>query len=154
MRRLPANLPASVPRVVTASSTFMLSAGQIGLGAAELLVVSPWLAGQSYSLNARVVLSVVALGAFGTGLAYIAYYGLIRDVGATTAATVTYFTPFVAIALGVLIRGEPLRWTYVAGAVALIVGVMLAEGRPPFVQPPRRLGRRVAATRGSPATPG
>lgn len=108
-------------------STFVLSAGQICLGSLELLLLTPFVGAQSVSLPPRVVLSVLALGALGTGLAYLFYYGLIRDVGATTAASVTYYVPFVAIALGIVVRGEPLRWTYLIGAVVLVLGVVLAE---------------------------
>ena len=128
-------------------STFVLSAGQICLGALELLIVIPFIGAQQVSLPPKVVFSVLALGAFGTGLAYLFYYGLIRDVGATTAASVTYYVPFVAIALGIVVRGEPLRWTYLVGALVLVAGVALAERR--------ALGRRtVALTRGSPVGPG
>ena len=128
-------------------STFVLSAGQISLGSLELLLLTPFIGAQSVSLSPRVVLSVLALGGLGTGLAYLFYYGLIRDVGATTAASVTYYIPFVAIVLGILVRGEPFRWRYVLGALVLVIGVVVAE---------RGVAHRrtVNAARGSPVGPG
>lgn len=80
-------------------------------------------------LDVRVVGAVAALGALGTGLAYLLYYGLVEDVGATTASMVTYLIPVVAVILGVAILREPVTWNLFAGAAVVIGGVAIAEGR-------------------------
>jgi len=72
---------------------------------------------------------VLTLGVVGTGLAYLLYYALVRDEGATTASMVTYLIPIVAVALGVVVRDEPVAWNTLAGAAVVIFGVALAEGR-------------------------
>jgi drug/metabolite transporter (DMT)-like permease len=110
-------------------SPLALSAGQIGGAAAVLVLLTPFVALTPVSLPPRVVASVLALGAFGTGLAYLIYYGLIRDVGATTASTVTYLTPLVAVALGVAVLGDQVYWNHVVGAAVVVLGVAVAEGR-------------------------
>lgn len=84
---------------------------------------------QPMHLDAGVVLSILALGLLGTGVAYLLFYALIEEVGATTASMVTYLIPVVAVILGVAILDEPVTWNLFAGAVVVILGVGLAEGR-------------------------
>jgi drug/metabolite transporter (DMT)-like permease len=76
-----------------------------------------------------VVVSILALGALGTGIAYLLNYRLIADEGATAASTVTYLLPIVAVLLGILALGEPLTWNVVVGTALILAGVALAEGR-------------------------
>jgi drug/metabolite transporter (DMT)-like permease len=76
-----------------------------------------------------IVLSVVTLGALMTGLAYVLYFRLIADAGATSASMVTYLIPPVAVLLGAVLRDEPLGWNLLAGALVVLLGVALAEGR-------------------------
>jgi len=71
----------------------------------------------------------VALGVLGTGLAYVLNYGLIRDAGATVASTVTYAIPLFSTLAGVLVLGEPLTWNQPAGALVVILGVVVSQGR-------------------------
>ncbi|HZN16347.1 MAG TPA: DMT family transporter [Acidimicrobiales bacterium] len=106
-----------------------LAASQILLASAMALVLVPVVAPDGPHLHGSVVAAVLALGAGGTGVAYLLYYRLIADVGATTASMVTYVVPVVAVVLGVVVRDEPLTWHMVVGAVVVIVAVALAEGR-------------------------
>jgi drug/metabolite transporter (DMT)-like permease len=112
------------------------TASPLGLAAAQLLcatvefgVIAPFVATDPVSLPPRVWLSLLALGAVGTGVAYVIYYGLIHEVGATTASTVTYLVPLVAVTLGVVALGESVRWNDFAGAAVVITGIGVAEGR-------------------------
>lgn len=109
-----------------------LSAAQILLATVILGVTVPWTARQAMTLTPVVVGSVVVLGAVGTGFAYLLYYRLIGDVGATTASMVTYLIPIVAVALGVAVQGDPLTWNVFVGAVIVILGAAVAEGRLPL----------------------
>ena len=45
--------------------------------------------------------SILALGALGTGVAYILNFNVIRTAGAQTASTVTYIVPIFAVIFGV-----------------------------------------------------
>jgi len=72
---------------------------------------------------------VLALGALGTGIAYLIFHGLVRDAGATSASMVTYLIPVTAVILGVVVLGESVSWNLFAGAAVIIVGVALAENR-------------------------
>lgn len=124
-----------------------LATAQLSCAAIEIGLIAPVVATHSVSLPPRVWLSVVALGAAGTGIAYVFYYGLVRDVGPTTASTVTYLVPLVAVTLGVAALGESLRWNDFVGALVVLAGILVAEDRIP-----RR--RFVVEARGSSEAPG
>jgi drug/metabolite transporter (DMT)-like permease len=126
----------------------VMAASQLGVAATMLWLAAPLVARQPMDLDALVVGSVLALGAIGTGLAYLLYYRLITDSGATAASMVTYLIPIVAVALGVVVLSEPVGWNLFAGAAVVILGVAVAEGRLP---PGRR--RRATAPSESGAPP-
>jgi drug/metabolite transporter (DMT)-like permease len=77
--------------------------------------------------GAKATISVLALGAVGTGLAYLLYYRLIEDVGATSASFVTYLIPIFGAVLGWALLDERIGWNVVAGAVLVLGGIALAE---------------------------
>jgi len=123
-------------------STLALAAAQLLCGAAELAIVTPVLAAAPIALpSARAFVSVVALGVLGTGLAYVLNYGLIRDAGATVASTVAYAIPLFSTLAGVLVLGEPLTWNQPAGALVVVLGVVVSQGRW------RAIARRLGAAR-------
>ncbi|MGH2698037.1 MAG: DMT family transporter [Actinomycetota bacterium] len=71
--------------------------------------------------------STLALGLLGTGWAYVLYYRLIADIGATSASFVTYLIPIFGIALGAMVLNEELGVNTLAGAALVIAGIALAE---------------------------
>jgi drug/metabolite transporter (DMT)-like permease len=75
---------------------------------------------------ATVVLSVAALGLVCTALAFVAFFELIKEVAPTRATLITYFNPFVAIMLGVVILGEPLTPAIGIGFALILAGSWLA----------------------------
>jgi drug/metabolite transporter (DMT)-like permease len=108
---------------------------QVGTGGAVMLLLTPWLAVGPVRLDAAVVVCLAILGIAGTGLAYVWNIAVIRDWGPTNASTVTYVTPVVGVVLGVLILSEPLTWNEPVGALVVMAGILLAQGR---VRMPRR----------------
>lgn len=106
-----------------------LSAAQLLAATVMLGLAAPVVARGSMELTGLVVFSVLALGAVGTGLAYLLYYRLISEAGATTASMVTYLIPIVAVALGVMVQNDPVTWNLFVGAAIVIMGAALAEGR-------------------------
>jgi drug/metabolite transporter (DMT)-like permease len=107
----------------------VLAAGQLGTGALLLGLVAPAVAAQPTVLTGEVVGSVLVLGVLSTGIAYVLNYRLIADEGATVASTVTYLIPVVALLLGAVVLGEPLAWHLLVGALVVLGGVALSEGR-------------------------
>jgi drug/metabolite transporter (DMT)-like permease len=102
---------------------------QVGLAAVIMLILTPVLATGPVRLSAAVVISVLALGAAGTGLAYVWNNNVVTAWGATNASTVTYLTPIVGVLLGVAILREPIGWNEPVGAAVVIIAVALSQGR-------------------------
>ena len=72
-----------------------------------------------------VVLSVLALGLVCGALAYVLYFRLIADIGATGALTVTYLIPIFGVLWGALFLGEALSVAMIVGALIVIAGTVL-----------------------------
>ena len=102
---------------------------QVGLGASIMLLLAPLTATAPVHLSWRVGLSVAALGVLGTGLAYVWNTNVVSEWGATNASTVTYLTPVVGVALGIAVLGEALTWNEPLGAMIVITGIAVSQGR-------------------------
>ncbi len=77
----------------------------------------------------RAVVSVVALGAVGTALAFVIFYKLIGEVGAGRASLVSYLAPGVALFYGAVFLDEAITAAAVVGLVLILGGVALASRR-------------------------
>jgi drug/metabolite transporter (DMT)-like permease len=131
-------------------STLSLTAAQLVAATAVLAVAAPLLAGappRLGELSPEVLASVGALGALGTGLAFVLHLRNNRLVGASGASMVTYLIPVFAVAAGVLVLGETLTWFQPVGALIVLAGVAVAQG----LRPPRHLLRRFWRPRLEPA---
>ncbi len=101
----------------------------IGVAGAVMLVLTPVIAWTPVRLTPAIVLSLLALGILGTGIAYIWNVNVLRAWGPTGASTVTYVTPVVGVALGALVLNEVLSWNEPVGAVLVLVGILFAQRR-------------------------
>lgn len=107
-------------------SALGLATVQLGWATAFLAVALPFGGGlPDPHVPLDAFASVVMLGVFGSGIAYVLFYGVIRAVGPTIAATVTYVMPIVSTSLGILVLDEPLTWNLVAGGATVLAGVLL-----------------------------
>jgi drug/metabolite transporter (DMT)-like permease len=77
----------------------------------------------------RASLSVLALGAIGTALAFVIFYRLMLDVGPARASLVSYLAPGVALFYGAVFRDEAITVAAVAGLVLILGGVAIASRR-------------------------
>ncbi|MFF9896002.1 DMT family transporter [Streptomyces longispororuber] len=111
-------------------SNLALTGAQLTVATLELAVVTPLFTSVPGHFPVVPLLAVVALGALGTGLAFLVQYELVAEVGPTTAQMVTYFTPVIATAAGVAVLGESLAWTTPVGAVIVLAGAALTQSRP------------------------
>jgi drug/metabolite transporter (DMT)-like permease len=129
-----------------AESGVTLAAGQLIAAWVLLAVAAPLIAGPPpvpWHLSADVLLCVLALGALGTGVAFVLNLRVIRLAGASTSTSVTYLMPVVATVAGVLVLGEHLRWNEPIGAVVVIAGVAVSQGLATRLARPRD---RIAVT--------
>ncbi|MEU5827018.1 DMT family transporter [Micromonospora tulbaghiae] len=139
----------------SAYSGLSLSAAQLLVATAQLALVAPFVGTppSPIGLSPRVAASVLALGALGTGLAFVINMRNIRLAGASTASTVTYLIPVFAVLVGAVVLGERMNWHQPVGAFVVLVGVAVAQGlfgrrrpRPEAVAPAARTAE--PATRG------
>jgi drug/metabolite transporter (DMT)-like permease len=85
--------------------------------------------------------ATLALGVVCSGLAYILYFKLIEEVGATSALTVTFLTPVFGILWGALFLGEVVGWYTVVGSAIVLLGTALVTG---FIGAPKKLAPAAA----------
>jgi drug/metabolite transporter (DMT)-like permease len=71
------------------------------------------------------LLALLALGAFGTGVAYVLTVIAAGRVGATKASATAFLIPPVALLLGVLVRGETVATLSVVGGIVCLAGAWL-----------------------------
>ncbi|MEU9510311.1 DMT family transporter [Micromonospora sp. NPDC048170] len=115
----------------SAHSGLSLSAAQLLIATAQLAIVAPLVAGAPPAptgLSVEVLASVLALGALGTGLAFVINLRNIRIAGASTASTVTYLIPVFAVLIGALALDERLTWHQPVGALIVLLGVAVSQG--------------------------
>jgi len=114
-----------------AGAPVVLSTGQMLAGTVLLAILVPFVGTTPMHLSTTVIAAVLVLGVLGTGAACALNYQLIGDEGATAAATANYLIPMVAVILGTTLVGELITWNLVLGAVTILAGVALSEGRLP-----------------------
>jgi drug/metabolite transporter (DMT)-like permease len=71
------------------------------------------------------ILSLLALGALGTGVAFVLMTTAAGRLGATKASGAVFLTPGVALFLGVLARGERVAMLSVVGCVVAVAGAWI-----------------------------
>ncbi|MEV8369615.1 DMT family transporter [Microbacterium sp. NPDC064584] len=113
----------------TGMSALMFSFLNIGIAAAIMAVLTPAIALTPVALDPWIIGSVLLLGCLGTGVAYIWNQNTLRAWGPTRASTVTYITPIVGVALGIVVLGEAITWNEPVGAVVVFLGILLAQDR-------------------------
>lgn len=73
--------------------------------------------------------AMLALGILGSGFAYIWNFSIIAAAGSSIASSVTYLTPVVAVFVGWLFLGETITWHEPVGALLVILGAAISQGR-------------------------
>lgn len=106
-----------------------MAATQVTLGAATLLpfYLMGGIANDQYRPGP--VFAMLVLGILGSGFAYIWNFKILAAAGSAIASSVTFVTTIVAVIVGVLFLGEKISWNEPVGAVIVLLGVALAQGR-------------------------
>ena len=109
-----------------------MATAQVSLGALTLLplFIFDGVNGNEYRIGP--VLAMVALGVFGSGFAYIWNFTIMRAAGSAIASSVTYVTPVVAVMVGLIFLQEKLHWYEPVGAIVVLLGAAIAQGRIPL----------------------
>jgi drug/metabolite transporter (DMT)-like permease len=120
--------PLVASRYLGEQSSLAISAVSLGLVAVAYLPVA------ALQRPARLpplsgIASVVGLGMICTALAFVAFFELIKEIGATRATVITYLNPAVAVVLGVSLLGEQFKATTGLGFVLILAGSWVSTGR-------------------------
>jgi drug/metabolite transporter (DMT)-like permease len=106
-----------------------MSAAQLSAATVQLVVLTGLFTSVPRTVSMTSVAAIIALGAVGTGVAFLMQYRLVAEVGPTTSEQVTYFIPVIATVAGVVLLDEKLAWTTPVGAVIVLVGAALTRRR-------------------------
>lgn len=104
----------------------------MGMTAGNFLRAVPFTVGLSLSMVSDTTLTItgclyaVAAGAVTSGLGYTIWYTALKDLTATSAATVQLSVPVIAAAGGMLFLGEHLTLRLVVASCAILGGIALA----------------------------
>ena len=114
-------------RAVRSFPPLEVAVGQLAVGA---LLAAPVALAQlpSEAPAAKAVAAIFALGALGTGLAFLLYFTLIARAGASRAILVTYLVPAFALVYGTVILDEPVTASAIAGLALILGGTALGTG--------------------------
>jgi drug/metabolite transporter (DMT)-like permease len=101
--------------------------GSMGISA---VVLAPFalVSAPASTPSGQTILSVLVLGLACSALAFLLFFALIGEVGPGRATVITYVNPVVAVALGVVLLGEHLGPTAVAGLLLILAGSWLSTG--------------------------
>jgi drug/metabolite transporter (DMT)-like permease len=105
----------------------------VTIGTAFVLALVPALAARPDDLPAGELLLFVLVGALAPGGSQLLFTMAVRDAGASRASVVVGTAPLVAVAIALVVLGEPFRLPLVIGAVLIVVGgivLVLEHGRP------------------------
>lgn len=75
------------------------------------------------------ILGMLGLGVFGSGFAYLWNFKVMQEAGSAIASTVTYLTPLVAVAVGLVFLNEKITWHEPVGALIVLLGAAIAQER-------------------------
>ena len=124
-------------------SPVALATGQVACGTLQLLPFALFFGHVNAHRPWSALVALAALGVLGTGVAYIMNFHLVRHAPASVVSSVTYLTPIFAVIVGVAFLGESLTWNEPVGAVLILFGAAIAQGR----LRPRRRSRASSTTR-------
>src|SRR5215218_3392077 len=130
------NVKGLAPRIPALFQVFLAT---LVVVPAALLVDRPFATVQPAP---EAILAIVWLGIIGSGLAYICYFTILANWGATRTSLVAYLLPVVGIFLGAVVLGDPVTINRVAGTALVIAGIALVNSGPAVR---RRLDRRADA---------
>ncbi|MCU0453782.1 MAG: EamA family transporter [Bacteroidetes bacterium] len=97
--------------------------GAIVLGAASLALEDL----STARFDARAVISVLYLAAFGTVVTFVIYYWLVKHMHPVVLALSAFITPILAVTLGSFVLNERLGGEVLGGSALVLLGVLVAN---------------------------
>ncbi|MBA4536981.1 DMT family transporter [Bacillus aquiflavi] len=86
------------------------------------------------NVNPLVIISIIGLGCFGSGLAHLLYYYLMKEASPEFATTVTYLIPVTAMIWGYVLLNEKITNNLLIGLIVICSGVYFTNKQTAFKQ--------------------
>jgi len=106
-----------------------LATGQLLMATMTLLPFFIFDGFSSDNYATKSIIAMLCLGIFGSGFAYIWNFSVTAAAGSAIGSAVTYITPVVAVIVGWLYLNEEIAWYEPVGALVVIIGALLSQGR-------------------------
>lgn len=112
-----------------AESPVALATGQVLCGTLQILPFALALGHVRPNPPATSFLAMAALGALGTGIAYVLNFDVIKNAPPPIASSVTYIVPIFAVIAGAAFLGENVHWYEPFGAAVILLGAAISQER-------------------------
>ena len=97
---------------------------------AATLLAPAWIAVPAFSVwTPGATAALIGLGALVSGLAYLPFFTLVRDIGPTRTLTVGLAVPVLGVFWGWLLLGETITASMIAGAALVLAALVLVMKR-------------------------
>jgi len=110
-----------VPATSLAAGSIVFAAILLSPAWSEAPPLSAWTPGATFAL--------IALGALCSGLAYLPFFTLVRDIGPTLTLSVGFAVPVLGILWGWLLLGETITFSILSGATLVLAALALVMKR-------------------------
>lgn len=104
----------------------MANATNSQIGATVVLLLPTVLLWPDNPVSLTAWLSVITLGVFSTGFAYVLFFRLVERIGASGAVTVVFVVPLFAASFGALLLDEVISSPMVVAGILIILGSALS----------------------------
>ncbi len=104
----------------------------VGMSVAGVLLFGAGLIFESFpsiTWDTAAIGSILYLAIVGSVIAFVTYHWLLKRVEAVYLSLVSFINPIVAVILGAVVLDEALASGVYAGAVLVLVGILIANGR-------------------------
>ena len=107
------------------------SAAGMLLGSALLMLVFCIATGETFSLQASIPgwAAIIGLAVLSSALAYLIYFYILAEAGATNLLLVTFLIPVSALILGVVFLNETFTTNAIIGMILIIFSLVCIDGR-------------------------
>ena len=108
-----------------------VSSGGMLFGSTLIMLIVLLLKGESFELNISVSswTAILALAIFSTVIAYMIYFYILTQAGATNLLLVTFLIPVSALVLGVVFLNETFTTNAIIGMSLIILSLISIDGR-------------------------
>ncbi|WP_227397193.1 DMT family transporter [Jeotgalibacillus aurantiacus] len=109
--------------VVLLSTSSLITGAIISLAAMLVSGTSP----AAFTFDQTFWIAAIGLGCFGSGIAYLLYYYLVKESSPEFATTVTYLAPVSAMIWGSVLLDEAVTPSLIAGMLIIFSGIYIAN---------------------------